>query len=52
MKYFEIPAEVLLTPEEWTPENGMLTAAMKLNRNKIFQTHKQEIQAILKKVPQ
>ena len=27
--------DVVLTAEEWTPENGMLTAAMKVNRGNV-----------------
>jgi long-chain acyl-CoA synthetase len=27
---------VVLTDEEWTPENGLVTAAQKLNRKKIL----------------
>ena len=29
---FEIPQKLLLVPDEWTVENGLLTAAMKLKR--------------------
>eukprot|EP01101_Sappina_pedata_P005469 TRINITY_DN2514_c1_g1_i1.p2 TRINITY_DN2514_c1_g1~~TRINITY_DN2514_c1_g1_i1.p2 ORF type:complete len:705 (+),score=362.34 TRINITY_DN2514_c1_g1_i1:25-2139(+) len=35
MKSFEIPRAVHLCTEEWTPANGMLTAAMKLKRQNI-----------------
>jgi long-chain acyl-CoA synthetase len=32
---FETPLSVILCPEEWTPESGLLTAALKLRRNVI-----------------
>lgn len=45
------PAEVLLavvlTPEEWTPENGLVTPAQKIQRNKIAATFADEIKVSL-----
>uniref|UniRef100_A0A6B2KZ22 AMP-dependent synthetase/ligase domain-containing protein n=1 Tax=Arcella intermedia TaxID=1963864 RepID=A0A6B2KZ22_9EUKA len=41
---------VQLTPEEWTPENGWLTAAMKLKRNDIHATHADTIKQIYQKL--
>ena len=32
---FEIPAAVYLSPEPWTPETGMVTAALKLRRKQL-----------------
>jgi hypothetical protein len=32
---FEIPKKIGLVPDTFTPENGMLTAAMKLKRNEV-----------------
>ena len=29
---------VILTPEEWTPESGLVTAAQKIQRKKIADT--------------
>lgn len=43
LKPLEQLSSVVLTDEEWTPQNGLLTAAQKLNRKKIAQTYKQEI---------
>jgi len=40
---FEIPKKFVLISEPWTPENDMLTAAMKLKRPIIAAAHKQEI---------
>ncbi|KAI5476060.1 long-chain acyl-CoA synthetase [Pseudohyphozyma bogoriensis] len=37
---------VVLTPEEWTPQNGLLTAAQKLQRKAIQQKYKSEIDAV------
>ena len=34
---------MFLTPDEWTPQNEMLTAAMKLNRNFILKKFQKEI---------
>lgn len=39
----EILQAVILTPEEWTPENGMVTAAQKIQRNKIAKEFEKEI---------
>jgi len=40
---FEIPQKVALISELWTPENELLTAAMKLKRPSISMAHKAEI---------
>eukprot|EP01129_Flabellula_baltica_P009377 TRINITY_DN381_c0_g1_i1.p1 TRINITY_DN381_c0_g1~~TRINITY_DN381_c0_g1_i1.p1 ORF type:complete len:706 (+),score=169.78 TRINITY_DN381_c0_g1_i1:25-2142(+) len=37
---------VYLSPEEWTPQNNLLTAAMKLNRSYIIETFRGEIDAM------
>lgn len=42
-KNFEIPANVHIVDVEWTPENGALTAAMKLNRQNIYKMWKSDI---------
>ena len=39
----EIPLKVRVCPEEWSPDNGMLTAAMKLKRVNIVNKYKSEI---------
>lgn len=43
---FEIPEKVALISELWTPENEMLTAAMKLKRPVIAEKHKEQIQKL------
>ncbi|KAJ3379459.1 long-chain fatty acid-CoA ligase [Entophlyctis sp. JEL0112] len=45
-KSAETVGNVLLSPVEWTPMNGMLTAAMKLNRTEVLKKHKHEIQKL------
>ena len=39
----ELLQAVVLTPDEWTPENGLVTAAQKIQRSKIAKTFKEEI---------
>jgi long-subunit acyl-CoA synthetase (AMP-forming) len=43
---FEIPKKIALISDLWTPENDMLTAAMKLKRPIIASKHKAEIDAL------
>jgi len=43
LKDFELPQKIALISELWTPENDMLTAAMKLKRPAIVQKHSEEI---------
>lgn len=45
---FEIPKKVALVAETWTPENDMLTAAMKLKRLPIVAKHQAELDALYK----
>lgn len=33
----------MLTPDEWTPESGLVTAAQKIQRAKIAKTFRDEI---------
>ncbi|XP_072981743.1 long chain acyl-CoA synthetase 9, chloroplastic [Typha angustifolia] len=35
LQKFEIPAKIILLPEPWTPESGLVTAALKLKREVI-----------------
>jgi long-chain acyl-CoA synthetase len=42
---FEMPLSVILVADEWTPESGLLTAALKLRRNVIFSHFADEIRA-------
>jgi len=48
-KPMEMLEAVILTPDEWTPENGFTTAAQKLNRKKVGQHFKAEIDEIYRK---
>ncbi|PPR00806.1 hypothetical protein CVT26_012447 [Gymnopilus dilepis] len=44
----ELLQSVVLTPEEWTPESGLVTAAQKIQRAKIAHTFKDQINAVYK----
>ncbi|KAI9331217.1 hypothetical protein BDR26DRAFT_1011057 [Obelidium mucronatum] len=46
LKPAEIVGQVFLSHEEWTPQNGLLTAAMKLQRKFIVDKYKGEIRAM------
>jgi long-chain acyl-CoA synthetase len=39
----ELLQGVILTEEEWTPQNNLVTSAQKLNRKGIVAKHKKEI---------
>lgn len=43
---FEIPQKVILATEEWTPDNEMVTATLKVRRHKIYQHYKPRIDQI------
>ncbi|KAK4693172.1 hypothetical protein P7C70_g8978, partial [Phenoliferia sp. Uapishka_3] len=45
LKPLETMQTVVLTPEEWTPQSGLMTAAQKLNRKAIEKKYKKEIDA-------
>ena len=42
----EIPAKIKLCADEWTPDNGLLTAALKLKRTAIIDKYKCDINRI------
>lgn len=42
---FEIPAKVALSAEPWTPENDLVTAAMKLKRAQIVKALSAKLEA-------
>ncbi|GAA5969832.1 hypothetical protein JCM11641_008054 [Rhodosporidiobolus odoratus] len=42
-KPLEILSTVVITDEEWTPQNGLLTAAQKLNRKEILKKFQKEV---------
>ncbi|KAJ5172566.1 Long-chain-fatty-acid--CoA ligase 1 [Penicillium capsulatum] len=43
LKGIEIISGVVLSDEEWTPQNGYMTAAQKLQRKKIVNKYKEEV---------
>nr|KAJ0214403.1 hypothetical protein LSAT_V11C400209480 [Lactuca sativa] len=43
LEKFEIPAKIKLLPEVWTPESGLVTAALKLKRDVIRKTFKVDL---------
>ncbi|XP_009761216.1 long chain acyl-CoA synthetase 8 [Nicotiana tabacum] len=43
---FEIPAKIKLIPEPWTPESGLVTAALKLKREPLKAKFKDELQKL------
>jgi len=47
-KQQEMLQAVVLTPDEWTPESGLVTAAQKIQRSKIAKTFKEEINEVYK----
>jgi len=50
LKSIERIADVILFAEEWTTQNGFLTAAMKISRPTIVEKHKEMINQIYKKL--
>ncbi|KAL0487691.1 long-chain acyl-CoA synthetase [Acrasis kona] len=49
LQRFEYLTNLKLHGDEWTPENGMLTAAMKLQRNEINKKYKDQIEKLYRK---
>ncbi|KAM5539536.1 hypothetical protein V8D89_006808 [Ganoderma adspersum] len=47
-KPMELLQAVVLTGEEWTPENGLVTAAQKVQRKKVAEAFAAEIKAVYK----
>ena len=43
LEKFEIPAKIKLLAEQWTPESGLVTAALKLKREQIKAKFKDEL---------
>ncbi|KAF9611326.1 hypothetical protein IFM89_030115 [Coptis chinensis] len=43
---FEIPAKVLLLPDPWTPESGLVTAALKLKREQVKAKFKDDLRKL------
>lgn len=46
-KQMELLQAVVLTPEEWTPESGLVTAAQKVQRKKVAEAFAKEIKVRL-----
>ncbi|KAF2119428.1 hypothetical protein BDV96DRAFT_610450 [Lophiotrema nucula] len=42
----EMIQDVVLSPDEWTPQNGLLTSAQKLNRRAVVDKFKKEVDAV------
>lgn len=40
---FETPAKIKLLPEQWTPESGLVTAALKIKREQVKAKYKNEL---------
>lgn len=45
----EIPKDILLVNDEWTPNTGLVTASFKLKRKQIEQHYNNQIQKMLSK---
>ncbi|KAK3129311.1 hypothetical protein QOZ80_6BG0477170 [Eleusine coracana subsp. coracana] len=43
LEKFEVPAKILLLPEPWTPESGLVTAALKLKREQMKTKYKDDL---------
>ncbi len=43
---FELPSKLVLTTDEWTPDTGMVTAALKIRRRQIVEKYKSQIDKI------
>ncbi|KAL0445106.1 UNVERIFIED_CONTAM: Long chain acyl-CoA synthetase 8 [Sesamum latifolium] len=43
---FEIPAKIQLSPDPWTPESGLVTAALKLKRELLKNKFKDELETL------
>ncbi|GLT51411.1 hypothetical protein SLA2020_248240 [Shorea laevis] len=43
---FEIPAKIMLLPDPWTPESGLVTAALKIKREQIKAKFKDELKRL------
>ncbi|OTF70099.1 long chain fatty acid CoA ligase-like protein [Euroglyphus maynei] len=50
LKSKEIPTRIHLCPEEWTPDNNLLTAAYKLKRKNVYQFYDKEIRQMFNSI--
>ncbi|KAG0470979.1 hypothetical protein HPP92_015525 [Vanilla planifolia] len=46
LEKFETPSKIILLPETWTPESGLVTAALKLKREVIRKTFAAELEKL------
>lgn len=46
LEKFEIPMKIKLLPEPWTPESGLVTAALKLKRENIRKSFAEDLKAL------
>jgi long-chain acyl-CoA synthetase len=46
LEAWETPTKVRLVPGPWTPEQGLLTAALKVRRSNVKQLFKTEVDAL------
>eukprot|EP01130_Rhizamoeba_saxonica_P002634 TRINITY_DN1239_c0_g1_i2.p1 TRINITY_DN1239_c0_g1~~TRINITY_DN1239_c0_g1_i2.p1 ORF type:complete len:873 (+),score=145.41 TRINITY_DN1239_c0_g1_i2:786-3404(+) len=44
LNYWEIPASVIISLEDWSPENGLLTPSFKIKRNALKEHYSERIQ--------
>ena len=45
---FKLPAKIKLLPDPWTPESGLVTAALKLKREAVKAKFKDELEKLYK----
>ena len=46
LEKFEVPKKIQLVYDEWTPDSGLVTAALKLKRKQVEETYRGEIKAL------
>ncbi len=46
LERMEIPTKLKLLPDPWTPETGLVTAAMKIKREAIRKTFANDLKAL------
>ena len=51
LEKFEVPKKISLVLDEWTPESGLVTAAMKLKRKDLETRYSNEIQQMYTAMP-
>jgi len=52
LRSIETIRSITISPFEWTPQNNMLTSAMKLNRNEIVKKYKKDIERLYEDMKQ